>query len=470
MSAAAETTEAGAALPAASTDRDAAHPVELGRVLTGVLVFLFVSMAVIGSYNAWNYPAELSYDWLSNYTYAEGLIHHGHIPTQAEGGSFYTPPGFYAIGGAALWVGEQLGMAHPAELLQQLNVVFVLATAYLLLLTARMLFPRRPLVWAASLGFFAFLPVVTKTEAMFHPEPLNMLVAAAATTLATWMIVNHRFGKRELAGIAFLLAFGQLIRASQLFTLAAVGISLVVAALARRGDRRRTLRRIAIGVAALCVLIAPWYVHQARKLHTALPIAPNFTRTLFHPGNGVLVKQGGVPHYLSLPLVEMYRWPTRPHYINAAFPTTYVETWDDWLGWWAWVPDKQPSGHTLRVMRDQILIGALPTLLALAGGAWLLVSALRRRRELLPVALLPLIALASYLYRSYSVATIDGDLLKASYLLVTAPMWALAFGVAFERIARLRWALLGLTALFAAFAVLELRFLVYGMRAGRALF
>jgi hypothetical protein len=471
MSAAAGTTDLASDVPAAQEAGELERPVALTTGHKVVLVALFLAIVVIGTYNAWTYPVELSYDWLSNYTYAESLIHHGHIPSQAQGGEFYTPPGFYAIGGAGLWIGEKLGMAHPARIVQQLNVLMVLATALLLLLTARLLFPRRPVVWTAAVGFFAFLPVVTKTEAMFHPENLNMLVAAGTTTLATWMIVRRRFGKREFAALAALLAFEQLVRSSGIFTFAAVAVSITVALLVGRVDRRQSLRSLAVGAAALLLLVTPWYVRQAIKYHTLSPInvVPGFAHSLLHPGDSVISQEGGVVHFFSLPAGELYHWPTRPHFINEAIPTTYAEIWDDWLGWWAWDPGKPLGGHTLRVMRDQVLIGVIPTLLAVGGWVWLLAAGIRRRRELLPVALLPPIAVAGYLYRSYAQANTDGDLLKAVYVLITAPMWALAFGVAFERITRNVWARASLAALFVAFALLELRFLIWGLRAGRGL-
>jgi hypothetical protein len=475
--AAAAPTFGAAALPA-QVSVELEEPVALRLSHKTALAVLFLAMAAIGTYNAWNYPAQYSYDWPSNSVYAEGLIHHGHIPSQSEGGEFYTPPGYYAVAGAALWVGEHLGMARTdpeevprssaAKLAQQLNVLFVLATAFLLLVTARLLFPRRPVVWAASVGFFAFLPVVTKVEGMFYPETLNMLVATGAITLTTWMIVRRRFGKREFAFLAVLLAFEQLVRSAGIFTFAAVAISIVVAVLVGRVDRRQGLRALAIGAAALLLLVTPWYVRQAIKYHTAAPInvVPGFATSMLHPGNSVISQEGGLAHYFGLPLVELYRWPTRGHFVNKAIPTTYAEIWGDWLGWWVGAP---PSPHGLRILRDQMLIGVLPTLLAVGGWLGLLVTALRRRRELLPVALLPPIALAGYLYRSYAQASLDGDLLKAAYVLITAPMWALAFGVAFERVTRHFYARLALASVLAAFALLELRFLVWGLSVGRGL-
>src|ERR1700741_1063425 len=120
-------------------------------------------------------------------------------------------------------------------------------------------------------------------------------------------------------------------------------------------------------------------------------------------------------------------------------------------------------------MRDQVLLGVLPTLLAVGGWGWLLWAGLRRRRELLPLALVPAVALFGYLYRSYASATPDGDLLKAAYILVTAPAWALVFGVALELLTRRTWPRIALVSALVLFALLDLRFLVYGRHLGGGL-
>jgi len=91
------------------------------------------------------------------------------------------------------------------------------------------------------------------------------------------------------------------------------------------------------------------------------------------------------------------------------------------------------------------------------------VAAVRRRAPaLLPVALLPGLGILGYLYFTVSYPTSDGDVLKASYMLTTAPGWALGFGLACDRIAARgpRWGL-ALAAVLAVIALLSLPFLVY---------
>src|SRR5436305_1662153 len=99
-----------------------------------------------------------------------------------------------------------------------------------------------------------------------------------------------------------------------------------------------------------------------------------------------------------------------------------------------------------------------PPLLALAGWLVLLARSLRSPPRL-AVALLPGLGLLGYLYFTVSYPTPDGDVLKASYMLTTAPAWALAFGYAIDRLPRRTRIVV--VALLAASALAALPFLLY---------
>ena len=106
----------------------------------------------------------------------------------------------------------------------------------------------------------------------------------------------------------------------------------------------------------------------------------------------------------------------------------------------------------------QSLVGIVPTLLALAGWVFLL-GETRRRPERLPIVLVPLFGVASYVLFTVSYPTPDGDVLKATYMLTAAGAWALGFATAFDRL-HSRWRRGALTVL-AVSAVAELPFLLY---------
>ena len=100
--------------------------------------------------------------------------------------------------------------------------------------------------------------------------------------------------------------------------------------------------------------------------------------------------------------------------------------------------------------------------LALSVALFIMAVLLARSRRVparLPAALLPGLGILGYLYFTVSYPTPDGDVLKASYMLTTAPAWALAFGYAVDRLpGRTR---VVVASILAASALASLPFLLY---------
>ena len=430
------------------------------------IVLSFLAIAVVGGWNAANYKITLGYDYNSNAEYMHILLDEHRIPTPQESLESRQPPLYYLVGGLAARAGHWIFGWHeePTKDLpehsyrgaQILNTVFVLVTALFVLLLARTIAPRSPPMWAAAVAFFAFLPVVSKTEAMIHAEPMNMMLSTAAVWLTTKIVRRSELSRGLLLALILVLALGVATRASIVFTAAAIAIALAVR-YAPYLDRSR-VRRHSVPIAVACVLLAAvvyWVVdgHHSGTLVELLDIGHHL------PGNRAA--------FFRLPLGEMFTTPFRSHYVNSAVGETYTEIWGDWIGSFAWSTFMgSPTGRILATLKNQSWIGLIPTLMALGGYGLLLWAALRKRRDLLAAALVPPIAIAGYLVRSYQGFSPDGDLLKATYILTTAPIWALSFGIAYDRLGRFRLLRIGLTATLIIFAVIELRFMLYGVRDG----
>ena len=178
-------------------------------------------------------------------------------------------------------------------------------------------------------------------------------------------------------------------------------------------------------------------------------IVPEFAKSLrsnFKAKNEPIWDRRPARFYVGLGLPHVLTDPVRPHFVNEAIPTTYSDVWGDYFG--VWRGDREV----------QSFLGLLPTLLAIGGWLLLLARSLRAPPRL-AVALLPGLGVLGYLYFTVSYPTPDGDVLKASYMLTTAPAWALAFGYAVDRLpGRLRVAVV---ALLAASALAALPFLLY---------
>ncbi len=390
---------------------------------------LVAALALVAGWNVYAYPSGAGYDVRQHREYADLLIHHGQIPGPESRSEYYTPPVFYALAGAATVVGEHVHPGDPHKLGQVLNWFVLLATAVVLWLLARELFPRRPWLQLSALAFFCFLPVVLRVGAMFHPEPLSMLLCAVALLLASRMLGRHDYRWQLAVATGVALGMAQLVRAFSLWTFAAVVLGFAAA---------RAWRPLLVIVAATAVLAAPWYVRQAIEYGN-----PVFDRPTKHEA---IWNRRPARFYVGLGLPAVITDPIRPHFVNEAIPTTYSEVWGDYFGVW-------------RGSREsQSILGFLPTVLAIVGWAVLLARS-RRDFARLPAALLPGLGILGYLYFTISYPTPDGDVLKASYMLTTAPAWALAFGYAVDRLpGRLR---LVVVAILAASALASLPFLLY---------
>ena len=422
---------------------------------------LLLTVAAIGAWNAYDYPSFRGFDAAEHVAYAEALIHHGEIPGPEQRSEYYTPPGFYALAGIAIVLGEQVHPADPAKFAQYMNWAVLMATGAVLLLLVRELFPTRRRLQLGALGYFCLLPVVLRSAAMFHPEPLSMLLSTLALLLAARLFTRRAFRALPAVALGVILGAGQLVRAFSLWTFAAVIVAFGAALLFEQADRRALARTLLITTAVCAVVVSPWYIRQA--IHYGNPV---FAVEAEHTP---IWERRPESFYLGLGMPQVFTDPIRPNYVNEALPTTYSDLWGDYFGVFGW----DSSAHLINSrqtheLQQQSYLGVLPTLLALAGWIALLVVAIRRRwAAVLPVALLPGLGILGYLYFTVSYPTSDGDVLKASYMLTTAPAWAVAFGAAFEWLgARGRFVRAALLVVLVVSAFLSVPYLVYGQPLG----
>jgi hypothetical protein len=421
---------------------------------------VIAAAAIIALRNATVYPGILGYDALEAIEYAQALVKDGRLPVGT--GSYYTPPGFFALGGLGIEVSEWLELDHPARAGQVFNALAAVGTLLLLLVLVRLLWPGRDVLHLAAVVFFVVCPVVMKSAAMFHPEPLSMLLSTAAIVLAARLLVHSDYRLRATVPLGLALGLAQLVRAWTLWTLGAVVLVLVIAAVTRARDRRPLLGAIAVVAAVALVVPAPWYAHQLSRYDSALFGQP-------HPDEPLWSRRP-LGFFAGVGLPEVVSEPYRPSFSRQFVPIAYTEIWGDYFGVWRWFPsDERPSAGVRRQLVTMSIIGVPFTLLALAGWLGLVGLALRHPgrdagRQL--VALLPLGALVGALYFATAYPTPDGDTVKGSFMLTAVPAWAACFGFAFDglrmrfhRFSRVFFAALAVLALSAApflFAVPDL--------------
>jgi 4-amino-4-deoxy-L-arabinose transferase-like glycosyltransferase len=292
---------------------------------------------------------------------------------------------------------------------------------------------------------------------MFHPEPLGMLLTAAALLVLARMVRgrNDSWWLPTLLGV--LLGLGQLVRAWSLWMVAVAVVVLVALALTERASRRRVVAALVLVLAIAAVVPTPWYVHQAKQYSN-----PVFNRT--QPNTFVLARRP-LSFYVDARVPDVIERPWSGRFNDRFWPVLYAETWGDYFGIWSWGTGRGDRTDAIdATLARQSLLGILPSALALAGVTALLGLAVTRPREDVGrflVVLPPVAAVASILYLSVAYPSSDGDTIKGTYALAAAPATALCFGFAVDVLARCRLVGIALGSALAVTALAILPFLVW---------
>lgn len=430
------------------------HPGGAASLPDALTTLLIAILTVSVVYNAFHYPSVSGFDAEMDIQYARILVGEWRIPTELA--NYYTPPGFFLLAGALVELGEALGLADVADLGQVLGGLLTVGTAALVALLCATVFPGRAWLRFAAVAFFVSCPIVLKTSAMFHPQPLVAFLSTLALVLAARMLKEGRYGMGAALTLGLVVGAGQLVRSVGIWALGVVCLALLAAVIARRAERRAALRALVI-VGVVGVLVAlPWYVYLQTRYSNPIfgrtsAAASTVVAAGLFPGRSAAAapfRLVAVTHfpsrrlgfYVDPGLPEVITGPDRAKLAPGFWPILYTDMWGDYYGTWAWGSIQKPLTQQIENrLTVQTIVGVLPSLLAVAGVlalAGLAIARARSRPELVLVPLLPLVALAGTLYYAYSYPTTDGDTVKALFFLPAVPALAICFAFAVEAIGR----------------------------------
>jgi hypothetical protein len=315
-------------------------------------------------------------------------------------------------------------------------------------LIAREIWPDHPQRALAVGGFVVAYPVVLRMGVLFHPEmPLAFLCSLAILLF----LRAARLGWPRRLGWAVGATCGAAALTRQTAIVAIVCIAVAAAFL---GGRRAGgfLVRAAV---LLAIVAGPWWVYAYRTWHN--PFQSNL-----EPRASLMMSHQPLSFYVSFPLRTLVVHPYRPDFDDQLLPKLHAELWSDWFGafhggWGSATRLDRVTASTQSVLGfagDALAIVGLAGIAAPAGVR--VVSRRSRRASDLGLGFLALFtvtALAGFLLMLIRFPQQFGDPIKSSYLLFTAPAWAV-FSVAAwaelrRRRAKAQIALAGVAALYA---------------------
>jgi len=390
-------------------------------------LFAIVALAAEGAVRVLpSYPLELGQSGLARALWLALVAAGAFALTRA--GRRLRLAGTTALGLATVWgLDEALSLGKTQSWVsgQLVSLGAAVGLVVVTVMIAEELWPGRR--WRA-LGVgavVALYPIVLRLGILFHPETTFALLAGATVLL---VLRAARTGWSVRLGVAAGLTCGLAAwtRASAL----AVAVSLFTVAALAGGRRARGF--VVAAVVALAVVAGPWWIVAYHLWGN--PLESNLSR----PGY-MLAHGEPASFYVSAPLRSLILHPYRPDFQNEFWPKLHAELWSDWFGGlhhlWA-----DPSRLGKVTASTQSALGFVFDLLALGGLAVRGVpAALRVARKRtasadsdIRWAMLSTLAVASFAVYAFTVVRFpqaEGDPIKTSYLLFTAPCWA-AFTVA----------------------------------------
>ena len=199
-----------------------------------VAVGLLVALAGVLAWNAWHFPWRQGYDATASAHYAEVLGHEHRLPRRTETDVWHNPPLFFVVAGALYRSAETVDVIQPGRLVQLFSALCVLGIAALTFGLARELAPQLRWLRALALLLAVLTPVLVRSGALFHPEPLATLLTTAALYVVVRAIRRERLGWRAGLVAGGLLGLANLTRTWALAALAAVLVGLALDWLWRR--------------------------------------------------------------------------------------------------------------------------------------------------------------------------------------------------------------------------------------------
>jgi uncharacterized repeat protein (TIGR01451 family) len=343
--------------------------------------------------------------------------------------------GLGALGLAVTWGLDEAISLCKSEPWTAGQLLSLAACAGLVLVTgliAREVWPDRPRRALAAGAFVAAYPVVFRMGILFHPE---MSVAFLDSLAVLVFLCGARLGWPRRLGWALGAACGAaaLTRQTALVVIACIAVAGLVA------GRRRAGGFLARAALLTVILVSPWWVHAYRTWHN--PLQSNLARP------GLMLSSQPASFFVSFPLRTLVVHPYRPDFTDELLPKLHAELWSDWFGvlhpFWS-----APSRLDRVTASSQSLLGFVGDALAIGGligiGVPAGVRGFSRRGRLvsdLPLgflALLTVAAMSAFLLMLIRFPQRDGDPIKSSYLLFTAPCWAVFSVAAWVELVRRR--------------------------------
>jgi hypothetical protein len=430
--------------------------------LDTVSKLLIISGVLITLLNAYLHDPYVGYDAGDYASYIDSLSE-GQLPGWEDSDEFFTPPLPFVLPALIKFI-LRIPILPTLKVAQFFNVLLAFASALILARICNRFSEGNQVCRNLALVFLLMLPVFYKTHAFVRAEPYLLVFILLYVELLI-RLANERFNPYGFS-IQSGLVFGAIVLSRQwgILILPAVFVYAIILVLKDR-TRRSSLIKGFILSGLIAFVVSGWFYFS---LFDRFGSVTAFNR---EPAEQFRLKNKPASFYIGTGNSKLFSDPVRDSFDNQLIPILYTETWGDyWVFFQVYGQDlrsgkylqngllpkainEQGSEAWLETNRYDVspylgrvnLVSVLPTSIAALGAIWVFVFVLRntfssdKETNYLPVLLILMIipsTMVGYLWFLIQYPTLDGDTIKATYVLQIFPFIGILLGLFGERINR----------------------------------
>jgi tetratricopeptide (TPR) repeat protein len=259
------------------TDADLA-----GTKLVIAIGVCVIAWGILFWHNAKLLPFLAGYDFKDHIAYIKYIQERGALPLPTQGYEMFQPPLFYAVAAALLSI-LHLSTADAAAVptLRALTMLFGIANFVFVFLSARLLFPRRPLAQLVALITAAFLPMQLYLSHYVTNETLAATLATMSIYFALRVLLAERTSFWQFAIVGVPIGAGMLAKSTSLLLIPPVIGAIAIRLLQQRAGALRWVQTLGSTIAVMLAMCGWHYLRIWR--HFGTPIIGNWDSRLGFP-------------------------------------------------------------------------------------------------------------------------------------------------------------------------------------------
>lgn len=427
---------------------------DLDKSRISITKLLLLGFLVVGLLNAFLHDPHIGYDADDYAAYIETLAS-GRLPGIEDTDEFFTPPVPFSVPAILSWI-LNISPEIILKLAQIINVFLALGTALALVRISDRISSGDPRARNLSLAFLLTLPVFYKSHAFVRAEPYLLffiiLYIEQLVKLAGKRIDPFIFSIKS--GILF----GAVLLARQWGILILPGVFVYAfLLLVTQKERRMSILLGFLLSGLIAFVVSGWFYITLLNRYGSVTA---FNRK---PAESFSLKNKPASFYIGLAGNELFTDPVRDSFDNQMIPILYAETWGDYWQFFVVFGEDLRSGDPvqadllfeaiesdpppswLQTNRFKIapylgrvnLISILPSIIALVSFGWACGTSILRmltcRLDYMTLIVILIVAmiiatLTGYLWFLIQYPSLDGDTIKATYILQIFPLIALLIG------------------------------------------